>query len=312
MTESLATAATADKTDPVPAPVTPAPDREPATAASQSGRWRRAAVFLVHRPGLVLSAFFLLTVLIAAFFPTALTSDNPLRGSVAERLQKPSTDHWFGTDQLGRDLFARMVHGCARSLQATVLAVLVGLAAGALLGLTSGFLSGWIDSLIMRVVDLALAIPALLLSLALITALGFGTVNIALAVGFSSVAAFARVTRAEVLRVRTAVFVEAATSCGARRHQVLFRYVLPHACGPVLVLAALEFGTAVLAVSALSFLGFGAAPPSPEWGSLVSDGRGYLATAWWLTTLPGLTVVATVLAANRISRAIEGEREESR
>ncbi|OHV40354.1 peptide ABC transporter permease [Parafrankia colletiae] len=272
----------------------------------------RAAGYLLRRPGLALSILLLLTVLVAAFFPTLLTSDNPLRGEVAERLRGPSADHWFGTDQLGRDLFTRMVHGAALSLQATVLAVAVGLASGAALGLVSGFFGGRTDAVIMRLVDLALAIPALLLALALITALGFGTVNVALAVGATSVAAFARVTRAEVLRVRTAVFVEAAVSCGARRDQVLLRHVLPHAWGPVLVLAALEFGTAVLAVSALSFLGFGAAPPTPEWGSLVSDGRTYLATAWWLTTMPGLTVVATVLAANRVARAFEGEQEKGR
>ncbi|MCL9760188.1 ABC transporter permease [Frankia sp. AiPa1] len=282
------------------------PERPPATGVGR--RLAHAAGYLLRRPGLSLSLLFLLAVLIAAFFPDLLTADNPLRGDVTERLRGPSSEHWFGTDQLGRDLFARMVHGAARSLQATVLAVAVGLAIGATLGLVSGFVGGRTDAVIMRLVDLALAIPALLLALALITALGFGTVNVALAVGATSVAAFARVTRAEVLRVRTAVFVEAAVSCGARRDQVLVRHVLPHSWGPVLVLAALEFGTAILAVSALSFLGFGAAPPTPEWGSLVADGRDYLGTSWWLTTMPGLTVVATVLAANRVARAVEGER----
>ncbi|MCK9878534.1 ABC transporter permease [Frankia sp. AgPm24] len=287
-----------------------APEQSPAAGVGR--RLARAVVSLSRRPGLALSLLLLLAVLVAAFVPDLLTSDNPLRGDVTERLRGPSAEHWFGTDQLGRDLFARMVHGAALSLQATVLAVAVGLVCGAALGMVSGFFGGRVDAVIMRLVDLALAIPALLLALALITALGFGTVNIALAVGATSVAAFARVTRAEVLRVRTAVFVEAAVSCGARSDQVLLRHVLPHAWGPVLVLAALEFGTAVLAVSALSFLGFGAAPPTPEWGSLVADGRDYLDTAWWLTTMPGLTVVATVLAANRIARALEGERRTGR
>ncbi|WP_243715932.1 ABC transporter permease [Actinomadura darangshiensis] len=131
--------------------------------------------------------------------------------------------------------------------------------------------------------------------------------KVAVAVGVASVATFARVMRSEVLRVRQAVFVEAARSCGTRWYAVLGRHVLPNAIGPVLVLATLDFGTAVLAVSSLSFLGYGAAPPAPEWGTLISDGRNYLANAWWMTALPGLTIAATVLATNRIARALDGE-----
>jgi len=164
---------------------------------------------------------------------------------------------------------------------------------------------------IMRVVDVLLSIPALFLSLALVTALGYGTVEVAVAVGIASVAAFARVMRAEVLRVRTAVFVEAAHSSGARWYSVLARHVLPNSLGPVLVLATLELATAVLAVSSLSFLGYGAKPPTPEWGSLVATGRDFLGSGWWLTTLPGLVVVATVLAANRIARALERAQGEA-
>jgi len=157
----------------------------------------------------------------------------------------------------------------------------------------------------MRIVDVLLSIPALLLSLALITALGFGTVKVAIAVGLASVATVSRIMRSEVLRVRSSVYVEAAHAGGSRWWSVLFQHVLPNASGPVVVLAALQLGTAILAVSALSFLGFGAPPPAPEWGALVSGGRDYLRTSWWLTTLPGLTIALTVLAAGRISRAID-------
>jgi peptide/nickel transport system permease protein len=159
----------------------------------------------------------------------------------------------------------------------------------------------------MRFVDVLLSIPALFLSLALVTALGYGTVKVAVAVGIASVASFARVMRAEVLRVRQSVFVEASRSCGARWYSVLGRHVLPNAMGPVIVLATLDFGTSILAVSSLSFLGYGAPPPAPEWGTLISDGRNYLANAWWLTALPGLAIAATVLATNRIARALDGE-----
>jgi peptide/nickel transport system permease protein len=200
-----------------------------------------------------------------------------------------------------------VVHGAGLSLQATILAVGVGLVAGSAIGLLAGFVGRWVDEALMRGVDVLLAVPSLLLSLALVTALGFGTVKIAVAVGVGTVASFARVMRSEVLRVRTSGYVEAAQSCGVRWYGVLGRHVLPNAYGPVLVLATLEFGVAVLAVSALSFLGYGAPPPAPEWGSLVAEGRNYLATAWWLTALPGLTVALTVLAAGRVARALDGE-----
>nr|WP_281370137.1 ABC transporter permease [Naumannella cuiyingiana] len=177
-----------------------------------------------------------------------------------------------------------------------------------MLGLLAGTVGGWLDQLAMRFVDVLMAFPALLLSLAFITALGFGTLNVAIAVGAGSIAASARVMRAQVMRVRLSPFVEAAATSGARRLTILRRHVLPHAIGPVLVLAVLDFGTAMLAVSSLSFLGFGAQPPTPEWGSLVAGGRSFLGSAWWLSTLPGLVVVATVLSANRLARALEGNR----
>jgi len=263
---------------------------------------------LLRRPGLVLSAVVIALVLLAAVAPAVFTGQDPIAGVPAERLRGPSLSHLFGTDETGRDVFARVVHGAALSLRATVIAVLVALVSGAALGLLAGFRGGWPDSVVMRVIDVVQAVPAILLSLALVTALGFGTTNVAIAVGVSNLAAFARLMRAEVLRVRSGAFVEAARASGVRWSGVLGRHVLPNALGPVLVLATLTFGTAVLEVSALSFLGFGATPPTPEWGALVAGGRGFLATAWWMTTFPGLTVAAVVLATNRLGRALDGER----
>jgi peptide/nickel transport system permease protein len=268
--------------------------------------------FLVRRPGLVLSGAVIVFVLLAALAPGLFTGYDPNAGVPAEKLRGPSLAHLFGTDQTGRDVFARVVHGASLSLRATVLAVLVALIAGAALGLLAGFRGGWLDSVVMRVVDVLQAVPAILLSLALVTALGFGTTNVAIAVGIANLASFARLMRAEVLRVKSGVFVEAARASGVRWSGVLRRHVLPNAVGPVFVLATLTFGTAVLEVSALSFLGFGAPPPAPEWGALVASGRGFLATAWWMTTFPGLTVAAVVLATNRLSRAFDGERSELR
>ena len=268
-------------------------------------RPRRGVPSRLRRPDVVLAGLVLLLVLLWAVVPDLFTTQSPIDGVPADRLQGPSAAHLFGTDHLGRDLFSRVVHGSRLTLQATVLAVLIGLVVGTLTGLVSGFVRGILDDVLMRVVDVLLSIPALLLSMALITALGFGTTKVAIAVGIGTIANFARVMRSEVLKVGSAVYVEAARASGVRTTGVLLRHVLPNAAGPVLALSALEFGVAVLAVSALSFLGFGAPPPSPEWGSLVSGGRDYLATSWWLTTLPGLVVAAVVLSANRIARALE-------
>jgi peptide/nickel transport system permease protein len=262
----------------------------------------------MNRPGAVGSALVLLVVLGWTLAPGLFTGQSPTEGVAAQRFQGPSWQHLFGTDQLGRDVYARMVHGSSVSLRAALLAVAVALIAGVVLGLVSGFFGGWVDTLSMRVVEVMVSIPPVLLSLLVISTLGFGTVNIAIAVGVTSVAAFARVMRAEAFRVRTAAYVEAAGMLGARWWQILPRYVLPSAIGPVLALAALDFGLVVLAVSSLSFLGYGQPPPAPEWGSLVADGRNYLGVAWWLTTLPGLTVMAVVLAANRLSQVLGRDR----
>lgn len=275
------------------------------------GGRRFTAAAVARRPGLVLSVIWLGLVTIAALRPTLLTSRDPLGVEGAARLQSPSWSHLFGTDQLGRDLYSRVVHGAALSMKAALLAVVVGLVVGSLIGLVSGFVRGWVDDAIMRLVDVILSIPALLLALALITVLGFGTYNVALAVGLASIAACARVMRSEVMRVSQSPFVEAAGANGARWSSVLLRHVLPNSLGPVIVLAALEFGTAILAIASLSFLGYGAQPPTPEWGSLVSTGRDFLREAWWLTTMPGLTVAASVLAANRIARALDAGRGRS-
>lgn len=273
----------------------------PALREALGGVWRR--------PGLSLSVAVILLVLGWAFFPGAFAGADPLRGVPQQALMPPSSAHWFGTDHLGRDVYARTVHGTATSLKATGLAVLIALFCGGGLGLAAGFSGGRIESALMRAADTLMAIPTLLLSMAIVTVLGFGTVNIAVAVGLSYVATFARLMRGEVLRWRGALFVEAAVASGVGTRGILLRHIVPHAAGPVLALAALEFGAAVLAVSSLSFLGFGAPPPQPEWGLLVAEGRNYIAVAWWYTTMPGLVVAAVVLAANQIARYAQDQGE---
>ncbi|MGW0578443.1 ABC transporter permease [Streptomyces sp. NPDC002920] len=304
MSQTLADGVSADA---APGPARPADEPGAGPVPGRGAGPRRLLSFLVRRPGLVASVLVLVLVVLAAFWPGLFTSQDPLKGVPSENFRGPSGAHWFGTDELGRDVFSRVVHGAQLSLKATLIAVVVAFVVGGLIGLVAGFVGRWVEDVLMRFVDVLLSIPALFLSLALVTALGYGTVKVAVAVGIASVAGFARVTRAEVLRVRQAVYVEAARSCGARWYSVLGRHVLPGAAGPVIVLATLDFGAAILAVSSLSFLGYGAPPPAPEWGTLISDGRNYMANAWWLTALPGLAIAATGLATNRIARALDGE-----
>lgn len=263
---------------------------------------------VLRKPGLVIALLVLAVVLVAVVAPGLIAPYDPFDSVGTARLAPPSAEHLFGTDHLARDVFSRVVYGAALSLSAAGLAVACGAIIGSLLGLITGYLGGWVDTSIMRVVDVLLAIPGILLALIVVASMGFGTVSIALGVGLGSAGAFARLMRSQVLRVRSEEYVEAATTLGVRGHTVLFVHVLPNAMRPVISMAALELALAILAVSALSFLGFGAQPPAPEWGALVSAGRAFVATAPWLSILPGVVILCVVLAVNRVARFIGGER----
>ncbi|AOR63251.1 ABC transporter permease [Pectobacterium wasabiae] len=256
------------------------------------------------QPGLLLAWLVILTVALWALFPSWFTSYSPIEGVAGAQRLAPDAGYWLGTDQLGRDLYARIVYGAVHSLSGAFIAVGVGLLLGSLFGLLAGAVGGWLDSVIMRSIDVLLAIPGLLLALSVIILLGFGTVNAAIAVGVTSVASFTRLVRSEVLRVRHSDYVEAAYGSGGTFFSVLWRHILPNSLTTVFAFAALQFGSAILAISTLSFLGYGAPPPTPEWGLLIAEGRNYISTAWWLTTFPGLIVVLVVLSANRISQSI--------
>ncbi|GAB7213873.1 ABC transporter permease [Dickeya oryzae] len=256
------------------------------------------------QPGLVLAWLVLLTVALWALFPGLFTHASPIEGVPGAQRLAPGGAYLLGTDQLGRDLYTRIVYGAAHSLSGAVVAVSLGLVLGSLLGLLAGAVGGKLDTVVMRSVDVLLAIPGLLLALSVIILLGFGNLHAAIAVGVTSVANFTRLVRAEVLRVRRSDYVEAAFGSGGTFFGVLWRHILPNSLTSVLAFAALQFGSAILALATLSFLGYGAPPPTPEWGLLIAEGRNYLATAWWLTTFPGLLVVAVVLATNRISQSI--------
>ncbi|MGP9693455.1 ABC transporter permease [Brachybacterium sp. AOP25-B2-12] len=272
-------------------------------AAATVPRTERRALAL---PGAtaVLAALVLLLVLAWAIVPGVFTAYDPISGDAAQALQPPSGQHWFGTDATGRDVFARVVHGARNSLSGAAIAVVVGLVVGTSLGVLAGSVGGWGEAVIMRVVDVLLAIPGLLLSLSVIILLGFGVTNAAIAVGVTSIATFARLSRSEVVRVRRSEYVEAAFGSAGTFWGVLWRHVLPNSLGAVLALAALQLGTAVLAISTLGFLGYGAPPPIPEWGLMIAESRDYLGSIWWLTTLPGIVIVLVVLSTHRIAGVV--------
>jgi peptide/nickel transport system permease protein len=266
-----------------------------------SSRWIAAIKSI--QPGLVLSWAVIAIVVLWALVPRAFTSYSGTVGVARQQLRPPSAEHWFGTDALGRDLLARIIYGAGNSLSGAFVAVVVGLVVGTALGLIAGTARGKADTIIMRGIDVLLSIPQLFLSLSIVILLGFGTVNAAIAVGVTSIARFARLARSEVVRVRVSDYVEAAYGSGGTFTRVLVRHILPNSLTSVTALAALQFGWAILAISTLGFLGFGAPPPTPEWGLLIAEGRNYIARAWWLTTVPGVVVILVVLAANRISQS---------
>ena len=269
----------------------------------QGRRSRTAWTLRRVPPGLALSWLILATVFLWAVAPSLFTGYDPLEGVGGAQLKRPTAEHLLGTDALGRDLYARIIHGAVHSLTGAFVAVGLGLIVGTGLGVVAGSVRRRFDDAIMRLVDVFLSIPPLLLSLSIIILLGFGTVNAAIAVGVTSVAGFARLARAEVVRVRRSEYVEAAFGSGGTFVSVLWRHILPNSLTSVLAFASLQFGSAVLQISTLGFLGYGAPPPTPEWGLLIAEGRNYISTAWWLTTAPGVVVVLVVLAANRVSQS---------
>ncbi|WP_315975358.1 MULTISPECIES: ABC transporter permease [Pseudomonas] len=274
----------------------------------QSRNARRWAI----RPGLLLAGLFVLLLLIAAIAPGWLVAGDPLDANSRLAFSAPSSLFWLGADENGRDILTRLVYAVRPSLVLGVAATAVGLLLGTLLGLTAGLGPRWLDGAVMRVIDVLLAFPDLLLALVIITFFGQGQLNIILAIGIANVPRYARLVRAQTLVVRGAGYVEAATTLGLPRHLVIWRHVLPNAIKPILILATIGIGGNIVNGAALSFLGFGAAPPAPEWGGMLAMGRNYLANAWWLVAWPALAITLTVVSISAIGRELlrrsEGKR----
>ncbi|ALJ22112.1 peptide ABC transporter permease [Microbacterium sp. No. 7] len=247
----------------------------------------------------------LLVIVVLALFPSLIVQVDPLAANPANSLQPPSAAHPFGTDQLGRDLFARLVHGARTSLILGVGAVLVSLLGGIVIGVLAGLSRGVADRFLSRTLDILFAFPDLLIAIVLVALLGVSLPTLLIAIGIGAIPGYARILRSQVQLVRNAGYVEAAKGLGVPGFVVAVRHVLPNSIGPLLVLATIGVGTAIISGSALSFVGLGAQPPTPEWGLMLSESRNYLAFAPWLGIWPGAFLAVTVIAINIVGRRLQ-------
>jgi peptide/nickel transport system permease protein len=258
--------------------------------------WHRLLRNKMAMLGLVILVLLALSAIFADFI--ADYDSKVIAQNISERLQGPSAAHWFGTDEFGRDIFARIIHGGRVSLVVGLISVSVSLIIGGTLGAFAGFYGGTVDNVIMRIMDIFLAIPSTLLAITIVAALGTSLVNVMLAIGISGIPNFARIVRAAVMSVKDQEFVESARAIGASNATIIFREIIPNCMAPIIVQATLSVASAILSTASLSFLGLGVQPPSPEWGAMLSSGRNFLRDAIHITLFPGLAIVITILALN--------------
>lgn len=259
---------------------------------------------IARRTALVLAVMFLAAVALAAVFPDALATHDPLRADVRSALEAPGGAHLFGTDQSGRDVFSRVVHGAGRSVGIGLLATLLAVAVGLVLGSLSGVAPRILDSAAMRATDILLAFPEFLIALIVVAVLGPGAVNVAIAVTIAAVPVYIRLARTQTRTLRVAEHVEAARILGVGPVRTFTRHVAPGVLGSLSVLATIGIGSSILAAAGLSFLGLGPSEPAPEWGLMLSGGRNVLGRAWWISVFPGLAITLTVISATVIGRAL--------
>jgi peptide/nickel transport system permease protein len=279
-------------------PASPPPG-EPVVTRPARPRWRETLGLLARDRTAAPAALVLLAIIVIAVLDeTFAPEDDPNAQDIANRLQSPSWGHPFGTDDLGRDVLSRVVLGASVSLKVGFLAVGLALVVGTLIGLLAGYYGRWVDDVLMRLMDMLFAFPAVLLAIAILAIRGPGTSNTIIAIAVVYVPIFARVTRASVLGVREEVYVRASRSVGASDLRILTRHILPNAAPPIIVQTSISLAFAVLAEAALSFLGLGTQPPEPSWGLMLAEGNEFINRAWWLAFFPGMAIVATVLCFN--------------
>ena len=258
--------------------------------------WQR---LVKNKMAMVGLAIIILLALAAIFADVIADYDTKVVAQhISDRLQGPSAQHWFGTDEFGRDIFARMIHGSRVSLVVGLISVSVSLIAGGTLGAFAGYYGGRVDNVIMRIMDIFLAVPSILLAITIVAALGTNLVNVMLAIGISGTPGFARIVRAAVMSVKDQEFVDASRAAGAGDFHIIVHHILPNSLAPLIVQATLKIGGAILSCASMSFIGLGIVPPTPEWGAMLSTGRDFLRDAPHLTAFPGMAIMFAVFAMN--------------
>lgn len=252
----------------------------------------------LRMPQVVVGGLLVLGFLVLALGAPWIAPGDPNAMHLEDQFQPPGVHHLAGTDNFGRDVFTRLVRGARLSLGVRLLAVAISMAGGTIVGMVSGYYGGWVDMAAQRLIDVMLAFPGLLLALALVAVLGPGLINVMIAVGISGIPAYARLVRGEVLSVKSRDYVTAARGMGAPAGHIMLRHLLPNIASRVIVVATLSIAGAILDTAALSYLGLGAQPPTPAWGTMLADGQRYISEAWWLPTAPGVLIALTVLGFN--------------
>jgi peptide/nickel transport system permease protein len=266
------------------------------TAASGGLRrwWRRFA----RNRGAVFGLGVLVVIVLMSVFAPLLSPYDPVAQGVGPPLQRPSLEHWAGTDSFGRDLLSRIIYGARIALVVGVVSVALAMAIGVSLGLAAGYYGGWLDIVVMRTMDALFAFPIIILAIAMMAIMGFGVLNVIIAVGVGFIAPFARVTRADVLAVKEEPYVEAARLAGVSSPAIIIRHVLPNVMAPMIVQAALRVSGAIITEAGLSFLGLGPPPPNPVWGSMIAEGRNFIVMAPHVSTFPGIALMLAIIGLN--------------
>jgi peptide/nickel transport system permease protein len=259
---------------------------------------RRFSRRLLRSRNVLIGLTLLTIILLLVTFAPVLTSYNPELMTPAERLKPPNAQNLFGTDDFGRDIFTRVLYGGRVSLLVGLVSVAISCTVGTILGLLAGYFGGWIDALIMRAMDVILAFPGILLALAIVAVLGRSLPNVMIAVGISSIPLFTRIVRGSTLTIKQLDYITAAHALGCSSGRIIWWHVLPNVVTPIIVIATNSIAGTIITGAALSFLGLGAQPPTPEWGLMLAEGRVYLRNAAWVTTYPGLAIVVTVMTIN--------------
>ena len=269
------------------------------TPAREQSSWTLVSKRMFRNKSFMLGGLIVGLFLLLAFFPQLFSQYNPIQGDlVNSRLLPPSATHWFGTDDLGRDVFSRVVYGARVSLQVGLISVGIALVIGSLIGVIAGYFGGILGEVLMRVIDILLAFPSILLAILIVAILGPGLTNAMIAIGVVNVPLYARLLRSTTLQVRNQEYIEAAQALGSGHTRIIATHILPNCLSPLIVQATLGIGAAILETAGLSFLGLGAQPPTPEWGTMLSNAKDFIRTAPWTLTFPGIAITMVVIAFN--------------